>query len=78
MEAAMARADDAERRSQSENAREKDLSTEQNRAQTAARISRPHGHRRRPQGHRCAPRARPQAPVGLSPNGLLDQNGREA
>ena len=45
---------------------EKNLSTQQDRAQAPSRLSRPHGDCRRPQRHRGPPRPRPQAPVGLS------------
>ena len=58
------------RASHSENAREKNLSAQQDRAQAPSRISCAHGDCRRPQRHRRAPGARPQAPVGLRPNGL--------
>ena len=46
---------------------EADLSAEQARAQTAARVPGPDGDRRRAPGHSGAPGARPQEIVRLSP-----------
>ena len=52
---------------QAETGREADLSTEQARAQAAARLPRPHGNHRRTQGHCRAQVTRPQAAERLIP-----------